>query len=132
MIIKKTSWHYKLLTWLDFTPNRSLCPYVRQILAALAIVVFLAVGAVAMFWVFVWSPLHVLAALAGVVSITPNQLAVGLIAWAIYTLAGVIIGGKYMRVKYRERNPVVEKEPNIVVAYIKAKKDKICPTLNFE
>lgn len=132
MIIKKTSWHYKLIKWCGHTPSDSLCPYVRQILMALALSLFLIVIASCVFVVFVWNPLHVLAALMGIVSITPNALMVGLIAWAVYAVAGIVFGGKYLRKKYRERNPVVEKEPNIVMAYLKAKKDKFCPSIDFE
>lgn len=132
MIIKKSSWHYKMIAWFGHTPSDSLCPYVRQILLVLALSAFLAAIAVAVFIVFVWNPLHVLAALMGIVSITPNALGVGLIAWAAYAVAGVIFGGKYLRKKYRERNPVQDKEPNLIMAYIKAKKDKFCPTLDFQ
>lgn len=131
MNIKKSSWHYKMIEWFGHTPSDSLCPYVRQILLALALSLFLIAIASAIFIVFVWNPLHVLAALMGIVSITPNSLAIGLIAWAAYAVAGVVFGGKYLRKKYRERNPVVETEPNIVMAYIKAKKEKFCPTLKF-
>jgi hypothetical protein len=131
MNIKKTSWHYKLIKFFDFYPSNSLCPYVRQILAALAISAFLVIVAIAMFVVFVWSPGHVLLALMGIVGITAKELGLGLMVWGIYALAGIVFGGHYLRKKHRERNPV-EKEPNIVMAYIKAKKEKICPTLNFE
>jgi predicted membrane protein len=132
MIIKKTSWHYKLIQWFGHTPSDSLCPYVRQILLAFALSLFLIAIASCIFIVFVWNPLHVLAALMGIVSINANALMIGLVAWAVYAIVGIVMGGKYLRKKYREKNPVVEKEPNIVMAYIKAKKDKICPTLNFE
>lgn len=132
MNIKKTSWHYKLINFFDFSPAHSLCPYVRQLLTSICISLLLVAVGIAMVAVFVWAPLHLVLGLIGVMAISANQITVGLIVWAIYTLAGVIIGGKYMRMKYRLRNPVVEKEPGIVMAYIKAKKEKICPTLNFE
>lgn len=133
MIIKKTSWHYKLLEFLDFNPKASLCPYVRQLVLACLLVLFNLVVATAIFIVFVVQPIHVLLALAGLMAITSNALAIGLIGWALWVLLGIFVGGHWLRKWNRERNkskPV--KEPNIVMAYIKAKKDKICPTLNFE
>jgi membrane-bound ClpP family serine protease len=134
MIIKKTSWHYKLISWFDVSPSDSLCPYVRQLLTYIVISLLLCFVAVGVAILFGWAPLHVLLALMGIIAISANQLAVGVIIWAIYTLAGVILGGRYLLKKYRECNPYspVLKEPNIVMAYIKAKKEKFCPTLKFE
>lgn len=133
MIIKKSSWHYKMIEWFGHTPSNSLCPYVRQILLGIALSVFMAAVAVAVFIVFVWNPLHVLAALMGIVSITPNQLMVGLIGWAVWALLGIFVGGHWLRKWNRERNKSKpEKEPNLIMAYIKAKKDKFCPSLDFQ
>lgn len=134
MIIKKTSWHYKLISWFDVSPSDSLCPYVRQLLTYIALSLVLCCIAVAVAIIFGWAPLHVLLALMGIIAISANQLTVGLVIWAIYTVAGVILGGRYLRKKHRERNPYnpVLKEPNLVMAYIKAKKEKFCPTLTFE
>lgn len=133
MIIKKTSWHYKLIKFFDFRPSNSLCPYVRQLVLACLLVLFnIAVG-IAISIVFVLQPIHVLLALAGLMVITPNALAIGLIGWAVWVLIGIFVGGHWLRKWNRERNKSKpETEPNIVMAYIKAKKEKICPTIDFE
>lgn len=133
MNIKKTSWHYQLIKWFGASPSDSLCPYVRQILLYVAVSLFLVVIAVAIGIVFVWNPLHVVAAAFGLVAISPDALFVGCLVWAAYAVIGIWYGGRYLWKLYKARNPYqpVLKEPNIVVAYIKAKKEKFCPTLKF-
>jgi hypothetical protein len=135
MNIKKTSWHFKLVAFFnDSYPSSSLCIYIRQLIIAMGMALFLAVICVAGLIVFVGAPLQAIAGWFGLISITKGELIAGGVVLGVYLAAGVVSGAVWSWKQYRARNPYkkpLPKEPNIVMAYIKAKKEMFCPQIKF-
>lgn len=150
MIISKNSWHYKLLTdkmfgffnpvFYDMDISRSLCIYFWQVILVIALRILLAI--------IVISPLHVLLAF-GLDGHVVTGSGILDIFFFINFLTGLIVSGLlglsivlgslkliYWKIeeylpekKKQEKKP---KQPNILVEYIKAKKEKVCPMIEFK
>lgn len=125
MKVNKNSWHYKILTerfcfmegWYECYISGSLCLYFWQVMFRL----FLGVG----LGLLVVSPLFSWTII--LLGLDPSVLgATGvlvLIMGLTATSAAIYIGMEFIVSK--------EKEPNLVVEYIKSKKNKVCPIIEF-
>ncbi len=134
MKINKKSWHYKAISKLGFTPSKSFCMYFWQIpLIGMYLIVAIAIGVLAICATLnaVLAPIAFMFAWDGYFELAFEGDRVGAellagVVWFLYVLFG--------RAIYRHHHPVgfAKKEPSIIVEYIKAKKQKICPILEFE
>ena len=150
MIIKKDSWHYKLLDFFGDLPwelkghgSFGLCPYCRRVFLALfkALVVCL-VLLVPMFFVAAYiafcfgypisgQPVVLSAAGATIIAFTAFM--------AINVCWGDLIKEKegaffrrFLIKKSYERKPKKAKEPGLIRVWLKAMHDKVCPSITLE
>ncbi len=121
MIIKRTSWHYRLLhwTWGERHPS-SICLYfwavfwsIALIAALVSIAAFFAVILTSPLWQFWWTPWN-------------DRLVVAGSVIDIIVLSSI---GIHFFKKMKSGSPA--KEPTLVGAWIRAKKDKVCPLIEF-
>ena len=147
MNINKESWHYRFIKKMDgeFSIPNNLCPYVRKVIIMGALAVL--VGS------------FVIATTVGLLGIT--GVALGVVAGALATsfsfgayvflfvlCTEIVVGfkilwdldGKFQaffvrlgRKLFPNKSEAMGdvKEPSIFIEYIKAKHDKICPSLSF-
>jgi hypothetical protein len=113
MKIKRSRWHYRLLNW--FTEGNvptNLCSYFWNLIGRLIFILMLSGVA--------------LGALYAAVKYWQQAL---LTAGFILGLTLIIIGSFYLGEWLRGRR---KSKPGLVMSFLKAKKDKVCPLLEFE
>ena len=142
--ISRSSWHYRMTDWVwgifDKDPGQSLCVYFWQALLApviflgLAVLCIMAVVCMSL-WIFYFSGaalcdflvlIHVLPKSFDMVPNTFNWL---------HVLVSVLIHGSiFGHIFYKHTRPEKDKpkEDNFVVAFVKAKKRKICPIIEYK
>ncbi len=154
MKISKNSWHYKMLKqgafgcFNHYKPSNSLCLYFWQVAFQIgALFLWLPLMGFLFVSVFAVGPLLLVATwfLAGelltsheaMMQILPEMLApliaagvIGLILYAAAIVAFSCAGLSILSKKIRA-NQVVDSKPSLVIEYVKAKKQKICPILEF-
>ena len=130
MKIKKDSWHYRFIKWTGKDPSPNLCNYFWQVvgppLFVTLIALLLVIAVAGMIFEHGWSLLW--------------MIPLGLLGGAVLILiiASVALGYETLREKYfgpkpvKEPKPEKEKKPNIFIEWLKAKKAKVCPILEFE
>lgn len=140
MKVNKNSWHYKLLTenfcfisgWEEWHISNSLCLYFWQVMFRL--VSGLGLGLIATSPLVFWGTL--LLGLHPSDLVFFGRLLVGLGIFvtfaltAVGALASIVYAGEFIRDKL-PRKEYKEKESNLFVEYIKAKKNKLCPIIEF-
>jgi len=150
MIIKKDSWHYKLLDFFGDLPwelkrhgSFGLCPYCRRVFLALfkALVVCL-VLLVPLFFVVG----YIAFCFGYLISRQPVELAgAGAAIIAFSAFIGInVCWGDLLREKENaflqrisiektfERKPKKPKEPGLIRVWLKAMHDKVCPSITLE
>lgn len=132
MRISKKSWHYCLIDkFSHYHPPGSLCPYMRKLLGIITMIILTVIVAcfittavvVAPFWWFgLFNPLN------------PSFLHFASIMGTGIWIAAPILGGIVGLVEWRQHRRYYHepKEPTLFGAWIKAKKQKICPFIIFE
>ena len=147
MEISRKSWHYRLASDVYNIPHQSLCIYFWQVVSAafvrilhIGFLMFMACFVIGFFAVpITWG----LGELGWIKPVVPGEVAAVPIAimsiaaaaaLAIFLLNGIkyLIEEYQYKRKKKNRQKGVAKEPNLVVEYIRAKKQKVCPTLKFK
>ena len=127
---KKKSWHYKLVKWWGMKHSQSLCVYFWQVVASLTVVPLLVLSVillgVVLFITVITGIIVFPSVLLGVLSTETEELLfftfVGGLSWTvIFSVLYVLYS-----------NRVKHKQPSLIFSYIKAKKDKVCPIIEFE
>lgn len=142
MIINKNSWHYKVLTrkfiilgiW---EPSRSLCVYFWQVVLKLTMCflqVLLPLSPLVPITLFFieWSNPPIIISI-----LTLLGLSVGIVILLFGTVRALVFLAElvvFLKRKYLGNSTatIKPKEPSILLNYIKAKKEKVCPLLTFE
>lgn len=130
MKINEKSWHFRLLQQTCYSKARryqnnggSLCGYFWSVvweLVCLASMAFLMLGAL---WIFVYQPISYIWA-------PDDDKFVIVMIWAILLGVGAAsFVGVYIHKKLPKKDKNKTKEPNILVEYIRAKKQKFCPII---
>lgn len=131
MKINTKSWHYRFLKSLDTSIPKSLCPYFWKVVFAITWITGLILLLIAFFTsigarifegigfavdniVLYWS----LAAVVGTATVTS----------AIVLVVAVIFGFVWAKENFK---PPYKEEP-LIITFVKNKKSKICPRLEFE
>lgn len=151
MNINVNSWHYKLVKNTFTTSKgvpRSLCPYMRAVLYRIMFFGVTGTGLTLMLSNLLVDPMIGLG-IAGLWAYVASFFAsIVMLAVILGGACAIVFGGvwvyqriqdwwedrKYDKELERERlkeQGIEPKQPNIVFAFVKAKHDKICPTLNF-
>lgn len=144
MEISISSWHYRVVKSVYDSAHNSLCVYFWQVVSALIVrafhigfLMFIACFVIGFFAVpITWG----LGELGWIEPVVPGEVAAVPIAiMSIAAVAALVIFLmsciKYLIEEYqykRKKKKRVAKEPNLVVEYIRAKKQKVCPTLKFK
>ena len=129
MQVSTSSWHYRLINFLDFDHPDNLCAYCWKTLFAIFFVgamwpVAIAGGVFVVtmpFW-HMFNPQFVVTVLAGLI--------------ATAEIIGLLIL-LYNLVKSRHEDEIYEgkrerPEPSLAFAWVKAQHDKVCPLIRFE
>lgn len=137
MRINRKSWHYRLLRATEFDPSDNLCPYCRQVIAAIVLaIIFGAIGLAAIglalgpfVQFFVEGDAAVWALLGGVGDI-----------FVLSVLLSNVVSERRRRERIARRSQAVErdwaprtppKEPGLLRLWLRAKHEKVCPRLDF-
>ena len=142
MQLSRSSWHYKMVNrTCDQVDNLSLCVYFWKVVAATAVWMLVAIGAVSLC-------ICMLAATAGLFMAMPGMMVtVGTLGWlgtaiaadslAKYYLADLERYGKprpwwgKILFSLNSRNIKTPRYVSLTAAYLKAKKQKICPLIEW-
>ena len=141
MNINKDSWHYRLLMEFGGSAPSNLCPYVRKVISALV-----AFGM--MFFLGACLTAFIGLGLGSIAGYIVTGILLPSAVMSLVILALVLIAAHFLAMgnhgSYRDfilypfrkvSSGVMEnkgtKEPRIFVEYIKAKHNKLCPTLDF-
>jgi hypothetical protein len=138
MKISKQSWHYKANLW-DY-PHNNLCQYFWQVALSIGVRIvgwglLLLAGFICL---FILSYPFLIGFNVAEVTFNMHMMISSIVGWLIsMTLVGYYIDYRYYDnrlVKYLKRRKKAKenKEPGLVGAYLKAKKEKICPVLEFK
>lgn len=151
--IKRDSWHYKLLNkfensyiwWIERSGRVNLCPYVRMVCKVLLMLLF----AILAFTLAVVIPITAFTVdtigLCDVLGYNKLCDAMYFVGFA-ETMMALMIALYYFSVEHekgtirafkgwvdgKRNRPVVEKDPNIFMAWLNAKHDKICPIVKID
>lgn len=144
MNISKNSWHYRVCDWYSWVPSNSLCLYFWQVVWACVLsfilipfaIVFVGFMLLGVFPFIIGSTLtgnfhqdiHLMSWYTILVS-----WSVGAGIFAVIGVAGLLkllYDDKIIFKNRKEKD--VEKEPNLVVEWVRAKKAKVCPVITFK
>lgn len=138
MKVNKNSWHYKVLSekfcfmggWDEWNISSSLCVYFWQVVFRLFTGVGLGLLVLSPF--FSWTLIILDLTFSSILGalLTVMGLLVTFAAPFLGTLFVVVCVGEFIKNKLPRRE-YKEKEPNLIVEYIKAKKNKVCPIIEF-
>lgn len=143
MNISKSSWHYRLINRMSEKPvPRSLCPYVRKLAMIIGVLAAL-VSMISFFFVIIGTELVPFIGLTSgfwfwIASFFSGGV---LIAGVIALGVGATFGLSYLINRYKERKQekkaareaagILPKPKSLVTAWVEAKHDKFCPSLEF-
>jgi len=140
MKISKDSWHYRVCNSFSWMPSTSLCLYFWQVVwASFLNFILIPVAVLLLVSLFLFGVPLILGSVLvrGFQEIAFENLHTMFYCWGLgfLTMLGMI-GCFVMKMLYDEgmlwqREETVEKEPSIVVEWIKAKKRKVCPVITF-
>lgn len=131
MEINEKSWHFRLVRFTTYQSARNisdyggtLCKYFWLVVYAIVVNIFKAAVVLFLVWLFIYNPVSYIWA--------PDDSKLFLIfMWAsFFVLVGIVFAVFFIRDKLRNRNRVHKvKQPNIVIEYLRAKKQKFCPVI---
>lgn len=119
MKISTNSWHYKMIIFMDFDPARNLCTYFWQVVGTC----LLWIGAA------IFAPMFAIVLLAPFINIfVPISLPPILLGGGIDIAILCLVWHEY-----RQTHISYEyKEPTLIGAWVRAKKEKVCPLIEFK
>ena len=133
MNISKRSWHYRYMDWLGFDVRgtHSLCIYFWKLVFALTVPpIFMGIATL------VALPLHYMGLID--LKLLPQLISGALIVcgvagWVAVTLflAWYLSEYAHKRSIARRNSTTAPQQPNVFIAYIKAKKQKVCPIIDY-
>ncbi len=155
MIINENSWHFKIYAAFNSTWNRpkTLCAYFWKTLIpalAVSIIGFAILAAVIIIGHEILTKFFVFSSLW---TLVPASIGVGILIVAVMALisVGLIIGPSWLLDKYNDRKyykeieliaqnqeriknglEPIERKKSLIGEYLKARKEKICPTLEYK
>jgi hypothetical protein len=118
MEVSRSRWHYRYLDWLGWAKPTSLCPYFWKVvwaifLTGIAPVVLLSIAGV-MAWYHIWGPF----------------VFIGVCALVVLFWVGIAFAAIYLEDAKPWRK--ITQSDNLTVEFIRARKNKLCPTLTFK
>lgn len=155
MIINENSWHFKIYAAFNSTWNRpkTLCAYFWKTLIpvlAVSIIGFAILAAVTIIGQEILTKFFVFSSLW---TLVPASIGVGILTISVMVLiaVGAVIGPSWLLDKYNDRKyykeieliaqnqeriknglEPIERKKSLIGEYIKARKEKVCPTLEYK
>lgn len=155
MIINENSWHFKIYAAFNSTWNRpkTLCAYFWKTLIpvlSVSIIGFAILAAVTIIGQEILTKFFVFSSLW---TLVPASIGVGILMVAVmaFISAGLVIGPSWLLDKYNDRKyykeiefiaqnqeriknglEPIERKKSLIGEYIKARKEKVCPTLEYK
>lgn len=155
MIINENSWHFKIYAMFNSTWNRpkTLCAYFWKTLIpvlAVSIIGFAILAAVVIIGQEILTKFFVFSSLW---TLVPASIGVGILMIAVMALisVGAVIGPSWLLDKYNDRKyykeiefiaqnqeriknglEPIERKKSLIGEYLKARKEKVCPTLEYK
>lgn len=155
MIINENSWHFKIYAAFNSTWNRpkTLCAYFWKTLIpalAVSIIGFAILAAVTIFGHEILTKFFVFSSLW---TLVPASIGVGILIVAVmaFIATGLVIGPSWLLDKYNDRKyykeieliaqnqeriknglEPIERKKSLIGEYLKARKEKVCPTLEYK
>lgn len=135
MVINKNSWHYKLVEFganSRFDISDNLCTYFWQLVRGF----LLSIVALAFVCLLICAICFMLA--APFISLIMFEAVFVSIGWIIsgyiikFAFHDTISENHYLMIDVFAKLKPKERKPSIITEYLKAKKQKICPTITFE
>jgi len=131
MKVSSKTWHYKLINFYDFNTARNLCQYMRQLVGASVISIFMAFFILTVFLIFLSPYIYMLTGL-----FEPTTYTAGIV---LNAFAGWL-GYKYLKeeTKVLDGMPDIElttkhiDTDGIFTTWIKNMHDKVCILIEFE
>lgn len=139
MKVNVNSWHFRTVCRMNFTPSRSLCVYFWQVVWStfMLYLVFPAILLVILICGVAFMPipvgdflLWIFGADVNIEGLNSYLLRLGIGYIGIILVVGFWILCAYLKEK-RSEKVASEKQDSILTSYIKAKKSKICPIIEF-
>ena len=142
--ISKTSWHYRVVKKMDWDPSWNLCPYFWQVVGALVLftmfgITLTAIGGVALLPLAQWIPFWIFADINSYAAAALGIIEIGLLTWVLIAMVRDRLYQElindperyaaWQKEKYADKP---HKEPNLLILYLRAAHDKVCPGLNFK
>lgn len=142
MEISRKSWHYRMTAWCcnhyGKTPSNSLCGYFWQMVFSPFVVILMYVTILVVALTMLWGLYFSGAMVCNVLhwfNVLPDSfdMVPGVFNWR-HLVASLLITicliGHILHNIHKDRNPT--KKSNVVFEFIKAKKRKICPLIEFK
>lgn len=134
--INKNSWHYRFVKWgvEDGRMPRGLCEYTRTLMFACAMACLAVVLVCFGFWFMFVNPVQFWLVHFDVIQPQiAGDVGVAIAAHCIWLVMACICGVlKYIDCRGKRPSKYkAPKQPSIIMAYIKAKKEKVCPNIEF-
>lgn len=132
MIIRKNSWHFKVVdfydnvyTWQIERKGTTLCDYFWKVVESLMAIIIsgLTLAALITSFVFILVITPVLVLFVG----TTSSAILGVVPVSGFLWACIIAGCIAAFVQQNSSPSVKKKEPGLIMSYIRAKKQKFCP-----
>lgn len=144
MKIRKASWHYKAIAWCDWYPSTNLCTYFWQVVAACIMIVGVCIGigligcfVLLVIGSFISLPVMCYLDYADIVpigsvieqySFVKPIVELGVVSWVISMSVLCYLSVRRIS-RYVSNSP---ESDGLLASYAKAKKDKVCPMIEFE
>lgn len=135
--ISKTSWHYRLVARMnsDYVANRGLCAYMRNVMTSMMWLTLFA-SIITFFVCFMLGgPIAFWLAYFDVIEMSKNVKGFGIISQGIWLVCGAIFSVNaardYLKARSWKKGQNPTKKPSVFIEYIKAKKQKVCPNIEF-
>lgn len=141
MNISKNSWHYRTIRNMNRQPSRSLCMYFWQVVFCSLFLYIIGPAVLFLGAVCIAGLLPLV--IGGLITHTPDSAlfewvsvvkcwSVGIGAVIVFFSVGWFAVALYNFTRGKISNYSVDKEPSVLVSYIQAKKQKVCPVIEFK
>jgi len=141
MNISKNSWHYRTIKNMNRQPARSLCLYFWQVVFCSLFLYIIGPAILLLCAVCIVGLLPLV--IGGIATHTPDGAlwdwivavkcwSVGIGITIVFFAVGWFAVAFYNFTRGKISNYSVDKEPSVLVSYIQAKKQRVCPVINFK
>ena len=141
MNISKNSWHYRTIRNMNRQPSRSLCMYFWQVVFCSLFLYIIGPAVLIAGGICIAGLLPLV--IGGLITHTPDSAlfewvsvvkcwSVGIGSIVVFFAVGWFAVVLYNFTRGKISNYSVDKEPSVLVSYIQAKKQKVCPVIEFK